>query len=51
MLTALEKELMKKVMELEEKAQDADRYYRWWQEAEKKLNGKDKVSDEILREV
>lgn len=47
MLTALEKELMKKVMELEEKAQDADRYYRWWQEAEEKLKGTDKVSDEM----
>lgn len=37
MLTALEKQLMKKVIELEEKAQDADNYYKWWQEAEKNL--------------
>lgn len=37
MLTALEKELMKKVMELEKKAQDADRCYKWWQEEQSKV--------------
>lgn len=38
MLTALEKELMKKVMELDGKAQDADRCYRWWQEEKEKVS-------------
>lgn len=37
MLTTLEKALLKKVDELNAKAEFADNYYKWWQEEQSKV--------------